>query len=76
MVGINGFYDHDLTHHHNRLGIGAEIWRDYFKLSSNHYHRLSSWRASNNILDYSERPANGWDIRTERLFSSLSTIRH
>ncbi|MDI7059429.1 inverse autotransporter beta domain-containing protein, partial [Pseudomonas aeruginosa] len=38
MVGINGFYDHDLTHHHNRLGIGAEIWRDYFKLSSNHYH--------------------------------------
>ncbi len=74
MVGINGFYDHDLTHHHNRLGIGAEIWRDYFKLSSNHYHRLSSWRASNNILDYSERPANGWDIRTEGYFPAYPQL--
>ncbi len=74
MVGINGFYDHDLTHHHNRLGIGAEIWRDYFKLSSNHYHRLSSWRSSNNILDYSERPANGWDIRTEGYFPAYPQL--
>ena len=65
MVGLNAFYDYDLSRYHSRFGIGAEVWRDYFKLSANHYHRLSNWRTSDNVMDYNERPANGWDIRTE-----------
>lgn len=65
MVGLNAFYDYDLSRYHSRLGVGAEVWRDYFKLSANHYHRLSNWRTSDDVMDYNERPANGWDIRTE-----------
>ncbi|WPC99687.1 Ig-like domain-containing protein [Proteus terrae] len=65
MVGLNAFYDYDLSRYHSRFGIGAEVWRDYFKLSANHYHRLSNWRTSDDVMDYNERPANGWDIRTE-----------
>ncbi|MEQ5324416.1 Ig-like domain-containing protein [Proteus sp. fly-1008] len=65
MVGLNAFYDYDLSRYHSRFGVGAEVWRDYFKLSMNHYHRLSNWRTSDDVMDYNERPANGWDIRTE-----------
>ncbi|MDM3867440.1 Ig-like domain-containing protein [Proteus faecis] len=65
MVGLNAFYDYDLSRYHSRFGVGAEVWRDYFKLSINHYHRLSNWRTSDDVIDYNERPANGWDIRTE-----------
>lgn len=65
MVGLNAFYDYDLSRYHSRFGIGAEVWRDYFKLNINHYHRLSNWRTSDDVMDYNERPANGWDIRTE-----------
>lgn len=65
MVGFNAFYDYDLSRYHSRFGVGAEVWRDYFKLSANHYHRLSNWRTSDDVMDYNERPANGWDIRTE-----------
>ncbi|WIV89056.1 Ig-like domain-containing protein [Proteus appendicitidis] len=65
MVGLNAFYDYDLSRYHSRFGVGAEVWRDYFKLSVNHYHRLSNWRTSDDVIDYNERPANGWDIRTE-----------
>ncbi|OAT25897.1 Ig-like domain-containing protein [Proteus myxofaciens] len=65
MLGLNAFYDYDLSRYHSRFGIGAEVWRDYFKLSVNHYHRLSNWRTSDDVMDYNERPANGWDIRTE-----------
>lgn len=65
MVGLNAFYDYDLSRYHSRFGIGAEVWRDYFKLSANHYHRLSNWRTSDDVIDYNERPANGWDIRAE-----------
>ncbi|ODQ06206.1 Ig-like domain-containing protein [Shigella sp. FC1655] len=65
MVGLNAFYDYDLSRYHSRFGVGAEVWRDYFKLSANHYHRLSNWRTSDDVIDYNERPANGWDIRAE-----------
>lgn len=65
MVGLNAFYDYDLSRYHSRFGVGGEVWRDYFKLSVNHYHRLSNWRTSDDVIDYNERPANGWDIRTE-----------
>ncbi|NBM53946.1 hypothetical protein GWI68_03935 [Proteus sp. G2669] len=65
MLGINAFYDHDLTRHHRRIGIGAELWRDYLKFSANHYYRISNWRTSKSLENYDERPANGWDLRAE-----------
>ncbi|WP_422111122.1 invasin domain 3-containing protein [Escherichia fergusonii] len=66
MVGVNLFYDHDLTRYHSRLGLGGEYWRDYLKLSGNGYLRLSSWRSAPELdHDYEARPANGWDLRAE-----------
>lgn len=65
MAGLNTFIDHDLSRSHTRIGVGAEYWRDYLKLSANGYIRASGWKKSPDIEDYQERPANGWDIRAE-----------
>lgn len=66
MSGINFFFDHDLSRYHSRAGIGAEYWRDYLKLSSNGYLRLTNWRSAPELdSDYEVRPANGWDVRAE-----------
>ncbi|HBB5092712.1 TPA: Ig-like domain-containing protein [Escherichia coli] len=66
MSGINFFFDHDLSRYHSRAGIGAEYWRDYVKLSSNGYLRLTNWRSAPELdNDYEARPANGWDVRAE-----------
>ncbi len=62
---MNTFIDHDLSRSHTRIGVGAEYWRDYLKLSANGYIRASGWKKSPDIEDYQERPANGWDIRAE-----------
>ncbi|EKI9978412.1 Ig-like domain-containing protein [Escherichia coli] len=64
LSGINFFFDHDLSRY--RAGIGAEYWRDYLKLSSNGYLRLTNWRSAPELdNDYEARPANGWDVRAE-----------
>ncbi len=66
MSGINFFFDHDLSRYHSRAGIGAEYWRDYLKLSSNGYLRLTNWRSAPELdNNYEARPANGWDVRAE-----------
>lgn len=66
MSGINFFFDHDLSRYHSRAGICAEYWRDYLKLSSNGYLRLTNWRSAPELdNDYEARPANGWDVRAE-----------
>ncbi|WP_415376822.1 Ig-like domain-containing protein [Escherichia coli] len=66
MSGINFFFDHDLSRYHSRAGIGAEYWRDYLKLSSNGYLRLTNWRSAPELdNDYEARPTNGWDVRAE-----------
>lgn len=66
MSGINFFFDHDISRYHSRAGIGAEYWRDYLKLSSNGYLRLTNWRSAPELdNDYEARPANGWDVRAE-----------
>lgn len=66
MSGINFFFDHDLSRYYSRAGIGAEYWRDYLKLSSNGYLRLTNWRSAPELdNDYEARPANGWDVRAE-----------
>ncbi|WP_170975374.1 inverse autotransporter beta domain-containing protein [Martelella alba] len=63
--GANMFLDNDLTGRHRRLGLGAEAWTHYLKLSANGYVALSDWRQSRALADYDERPANGYDVRAE-----------
>ncbi|EHK3003143.1 inverse autotransporter beta domain-containing protein [Salmonella enterica subsp. enterica serovar Poona] len=65
MLGYNVFYDVDWRNTNRRYGIGVEAWRDHLKLSANGYKRLSDWRQSPTVIDYDERPADGWDIRAE-----------
>ncbi len=65
MVGGNAFLDQDVSRGHRRLGLGAEWGADYLKLGMNGYFRLSGWKRSPDARDYQERPAHGWDIRTE-----------
>ncbi|ENR5393434.1 TPA: inverse autotransporter beta domain-containing protein [Providencia rettgeri] len=65
-VGVNAFFDHDLSHYHSRLGVGAEYWQDYLKLSANTYFPVSSWRSSSELTRaYDARPARGWDVQAQ-----------
>ncbi|WGO96456.1 Ig-like domain-containing protein (plasmid) [Pseudomonas viciae] len=65
LFGANAFYDRDTTGRNDRIGVGAEAWTDFLKLSANSYFRLSDWKVSPDLDDYLERPANGWDVRAE-----------
>ncbi|MEW7313654.1 Ig-like domain-containing protein [Buttiauxella gaviniae] len=65
MFGGNVFLDNDLTGNNRRLGLGAEAWGDYLKLSGNYYLGLTDWHQSRDFADYDERPANGYDLRAE-----------
>ncbi|WP_127959640.1 invasin domain 3-containing protein [Serratia microhaemolytica] len=65
MYGINSFFDNDITGKNRRLGVGAELWTDYLKLSANGYFALTDWHQSRDFIDYNERPANGYDLRLE-----------
>ncbi|EKP8844558.1 inverse autotransporter beta domain-containing protein [Salmonella enterica] len=76
MLGANVFYDYDYTGKNKRLGLGAEVWRDYLKLSANTYFRLTDWHQSplDAMEDYDERPANGFDIRAEGYLPSWPNL--
>lgn len=65
MLGGNTFLDYDLSREHARMGLGLEYWRDNLKLGANSYLRLTHWKDSPDLVDYQERPANGWDIRAQ-----------
>ncbi|WP_271193576.1 Ig-like domain-containing protein [Pseudomonas turukhanskensis] len=65
LLGLNSFYDRDLTAKNERIGYGVEAWTDFLKLSANTYQPLSSWKTSPDLDDYLERPARGWDVRAE-----------
>ncbi|MEI2266776.1 inverse autotransporter beta domain-containing protein [Erwinia sp. CGal63] len=74
MTGANAFFDYDLSRQHARSGMGVEYWRDFFKLAANGYVRLTSWKDSKDFSGYEERPANGWDIRTEAFLPALPQL--
>ncbi|EHN5889183.1 inverse autotransporter beta domain-containing protein, partial [Salmonella enterica subsp. enterica serovar Newport] len=74
MMGGNLFGDYDLSRGHVRMGTGVEYWRDFLRLSANGYLRLTGWRDSPDLVDYQERPANGWDIRTQAWLPSLPQL--
>lgn len=75
MWGTNVFYDRQISdNQHQRLGIGAELGWDYFKLSANGYYRLSEWMSSTRYRDYDERVANGFDIRAAGYLPALPQL--
>ncbi|AKS78249.1 Ig-like domain-containing protein [Yersinia pestis] len=65
MYGANTFFDNDLTGKNRRVGVGAEVATDYLKFSANTYFGLTGWHQSRDFSSYDERPADGFDIRTE-----------
>ncbi|WP_171394301.1 inverse autotransporter beta domain-containing protein, partial [Vibrio mediterranei] len=71
MLGLNGFYDLDLTRGHQRGSVGAEEWIDNYKLTENYYFPLSGWKSSSKELpskglyDLEERPVSSVDIKGE-----------
>lgn len=65
LTGFNTFYDRDFTGNNSRLGFGLEYRRDYLSLSSNYYQRLTNWKESSVVKGFDERPANGWDLRSQ-----------
>ncbi|MBQ0365293.1 invasin domain 3-containing protein [Providencia rettgeri] len=75
MMGVNAFFDHDLSRYHSRLGFGAEYAQDFLKLSANTYLRTSAWRSASELNhDYNARPANGWDLQAEGWLPSYPNI--
>ncbi|WP_159299023.1 Ig-like domain-containing protein [Pseudomonas chlororaphis] len=74
LLGLNAFYDVDVTNHNRRLGVGAEAFHDNLKLAANSYMRLSDWRQSRDFADYDERPANGFDIRAQAYLPSYPQL--
>ncbi|MGL6117917.1 inverse autotransporter beta domain-containing protein, partial [Plesiomonas sp.] len=70
MLGYNLFFDHEIEAGHTRVGVGLEYWRDYLKLSANGYIGLSGWKASEELVDYDERAADGLDLRAEAYLPS------
>ncbi|MBO1916230.1 inverse autotransporter beta domain-containing protein [Providencia rettgeri] len=51
MIGVNAFFDHDLSHYHSRLGFGVEYAQDYVRMSANSYLGLSTWRSASELAD-------------------------
>ncbi|MFS1538754.1 MAG: inverse autotransporter beta domain-containing protein [Candidatus Phlomobacter fragariae] len=76
MWGISSFYDYDISGGNARFGVGGELWVYYLKLAVNGYFRLTDWHRSflNEMHDYDERPANGFDIRAEGYLPSYSHL--
>ncbi|MGP2408196.1 YrIlm family inverse autotransporter adhesin [Yersinia sp. 2553 StPb PI] len=74
MYGANTFFDNDLTGKNRRVGVGAEAWTDYLKLSANNYFGLTDWHQSRDFTDYNERPANGYDLRAEAYLPSYPQL--
>lgn len=65
MFGSNVFFDNDFTGNNRRVGIGAEAWRSYLKLSANTYFSTTEWHDSHDFDNYNEKPADGYDVRAE-----------
>lgn len=65
MMGANLFIDRDIGRRHTRIGTGGEYWQDYLKLAANGYFAVSGWKQSRDLEDYDERPANGFDLRSD-----------
>ena len=60
LVGLNGFFDHELPYDHQRTSIGAEIRTTVGEINANYYRGLSGWNQGRN--GNHERAMDGFDI--------------
>ncbi|TCU06672.1 inverse autotransporter beta domain-containing protein [Vibrio crassostreae] len=74
IVGLNGFFDHDITRSHQRASVGFEGFADYFKLTSNYYFPLSAWKDSPDFEMHQERVAKGFEVNVEGYLPSYSHL--
>ncbi|HEY3591030.1 MAG TPA: inverse autotransporter beta domain-containing protein [Buttiauxella sp.] len=74
MWGFNTFIDQEIRNNHTRLGLGGEYWRDYLKLAGNGYFGLTGWKESKALDDYEEKPASGFDLRSEGYLPSYPQL--
>uniref|UniRef100_UPI001356A440 inverse autotransporter beta domain-containing protein n=1 Tax=Scandinavium goeteborgense TaxID=1851514 RepID=UPI001356A440 len=83
MAGGNLFFDQDVTRHHNRMGIGGELWSEGIRTSANYYLPLSGWRHSDDSMfndepdryELYERAARGWDLNLETALSQHVALK-
>lgn len=61
MWGYNTFFDADVKRGYLSGSVGAEMWRDYLKMSGNFYFPLSGWSALSEVF-LDARPARGYDF--------------
>ncbi|HFS5793929.1 TPA: inverse autotransporter beta domain-containing protein [Citrobacter werkmanii] len=74
MLGYNLFYDRNMSSNVTRMGAGVEFWRDYFKFSGNGYFALSDWQSSDELQDYDEKAADGYDMQIEGYLPSYAQL--
>ncbi|WP_413739868.1 inverse autotransporter beta domain-containing protein [Sodalis sp. RH14] len=75
MLGYNAFYDAQISgNHHQRAGIGFEVWGDNIKLAANGYYRLSDWKTSSLLTGTKERAANGFDLVAETFLPAYPQV--
>ncbi|WP_392566204.1 inverse autotransporter beta domain-containing protein [Utexia brackfieldae] len=65
MLGVNTFFDYDLSNYYYRASFGLEYWQDYLKLDMNTYLPIADWQDSVALTQYQEKPAYGWDMRAQ-----------
>src|SRR5210317_745551 len=66
MLGINGFYDHELDYDHKRTSIGAELRTSAYEFNTNSYFAGSNSRTGkNNIAEESLDDFEGLEYSTE-----------
>ncbi|WP_253383472.1 inverse autotransporter beta domain-containing protein [unidentified bacterial endosymbiont] len=74
MLGYNVFYDQNMSSNVTRAGVGVELWRDYFKFAGNAYFALSDWKDSDEMQDYDEKAADGYDLQVEGYLPSYAQL--
>ena len=60
MLGINGFYDHELDYDHKRTSIGAELRTSAYEFNTNSYFAGSNSRTGKNNI--AEESLDGFDF--------------
>ncbi|TVU59221.1 hypothetical protein FQP88_20335 [Vibrio atlanticus] len=74
LVGVNAFFDRDMTRSHQRSSVGVEGFADYLKLTGNYYFPLSDWKNSTDFDNYEERAARGFDVDVTGYLPSYSHL--
>jgi adhesin/invasin len=60
MLGINGFYDHELDYDHKRTSLGAELRTSAYEFNTNAYFSASDTRTGKNSAQ--EESLDGYDF--------------